>query len=258
MIWLLLEEGVAMRKKKVNQIAGQLCFDMNMNSENYVVQANELIAGKQSLKLNSAKIMRALIMQIKPNDDELKSYVIRIQELSKLLDIGPENLYRNMDIITEDILVNHVAIKDPHQQKFIKIQWVTACAYEKGVGLAVKMNPLLKPFLLNLQEHYTQYQLENILTMKSVYAIRIYELIQKEQILKYIPKEGAYVVLTVKEIREACDCEDKYDKISQFKAEVLDVAVKEIGRTTIYKISYDCMKNGRTIESIRFYIKSKF
>ena len=110
MIWLLLEEGVAMRKKKVNQIAGQLCFDMNMNSENYVVQANELIAGKQSLKLNSAKIMRALIMQIKPNDDELKSYVIRIQELSKLLDIGPENLYRNMDIITEDILVNHVAI----------------------------------------------------------------------------------------------------------------------------------------------------
>ena len=92
MIWLLLEEGVAMRKKKVNQIAGQLCFDMNMNSENYVVQANELIAGKQSLKLNSAKIMRALIMQIKPNDDELKSYVIRIQELSKLLDIGPENL----------------------------------------------------------------------------------------------------------------------------------------------------------------------
>ena len=247
-----------MGRKKNNEIAGQLYFDMNMNSDNYVVQANELIAGKQNLKLNSAKIIRALIMQIKPNDDELKPYVIQIPELSKLLDVGSENLYRDMDVITDDITRNHVSIKDQQQQKFVKIPWTSKCQFSKGIGLQVIMNPFLKPYLLNLKEHYTQYQLENILTMKSVYAIRIYELIQKEQILKYIPKEGAYVVLTVQEIREACDCEDKYDKISQFKARVLDVAAKEIGRTTIYEISYDCMKKGRAIESIRFYIKSKF
>ena len=65
-----------MGKKKDLQIEGQLCFDMNTNATNYVVQANELIEGKQNLKLNSAKIMRTLIMQIKPGDDQLKSYVI--------------------------------------------------------------------------------------------------------------------------------------------------------------------------------------
>ena len=81
-----------MAKKKELELEGQLCFDMNTNSEHYVVQANELIEGKQNLKLNSAKIMRTLIMQIKPDDDELKSYVIGIPELSKLLNIGPENL----------------------------------------------------------------------------------------------------------------------------------------------------------------------
>lgn len=243
-----------MGRKKESQIEGQLCFDMSINAENYVVQANELITGKQNLKLNSAKIMRALIMQIKPDDEEMKSYVIGIPELSKLLGVGAANLYRNMDSITDDILTNHVAIKDHHQGKFIKIQWVSACAYQKGVGLAVKMNPLLKPFLLNLQEHYTQYQLENILAMKSVYAIRIYELIQKEQIIKFIPKEGTSIVLTIKQIREACDCEDKFGKISQFKAKVLDVAVKEIQRTTSYTISYDCLKNGRSIEAIRFHV----
>lgn len=245
-----------MGKKKNLQIEGQLCFDMNTNAEHYVVQANELIEGKQNLKLNSAKIIRALIMQIKPDDDELKSYVVGIPELSKMLDIGAANLYRNIDNITDDIMTNHVAIKDQHQGKFIKIQWVTACAYEKGVGLVVKMNPLLKPFLLNLQEHYTQYQLENILAMKSIYAIRIYELIQKEQIMKYIPKTGTDIVLTVKQIREACDCESKFEKISQFKAKVLDVAVKEIQRTTTYEISYDCLKNGRAIEAIRFHVNT--
>ena len=247
-----------MMGKKTLQIDGQLCFDMSTKSDNYVVQANELIEGKQNLKLNSAKIMRALIMQIKPDDDELKSYIIGIPELSKMLDIGAENLYRNIDSITDDILRNHVAIKDQRQGKFIKIQWVTACAYQKGIGLAVKMNPLLKPFLLNLQEHYTQYQLENILAMKSVYAIRIYELIQKEQIVRYVPKEGTYIVLTVKAIREACNCEEKYTKISQFKAKVIDVAVKEIQRTTMYRVSYDCLKKGRSIDAIRFYINLSY
>jgi plasmid replication initiation protein len=247
-----------MAKKKELELEGQLCFDMNTNSEHYVVQANELIEGKQNLKLNSAKIMRTLIMQIKPDDDELKSYVIGIPELSKLLNIGPENLYRNMDSITDDILKNHVAIKNQQQGKFIKIQWVTACAYEKGVGLAVKMNPLLKPFLLNLKKHYTQYQLENVLAMKSVYAIRIYELIQKEQISRRIPRNGTYVVLTVKEIREACDCEKKYEKISQFKAKVLDIAIKEIQRTTNYKINYECLKKGRSIEAIQFNINMAY
>lgn len=243
-----------MTNKKELQIDGQLCFDINTNSEHYVVQANELIEGKQNLKLNSAKIMRALIMQIKPDDDELKSYVIEIPELSKMLDVGAENLYRNMDSITDDILTNHVAIKDHCGGKFIKIQWVSACVYEKGIGLAVKMNPLLKPFLLNLQKHYTQYQLENILAMKSVYAIRIYELLQKEQIMRCIPENGIYITLTIQQIREACDCETKYDKISQFKVKVVETAIKEIERTTFYKIDYTYLKKGRSINAVRFHV----
>lgn len=247
-----------MGRRKETQIEGQLCFDMNTNAEHYVVQSNELIEGKQSLKLNSAKIMRALIMQIKPEDDELKSYVIGIPELSKMLDIGAENLYRNIDSITDDILKNHVAIKDREQGKFIKIQWVTACAYEKGVGLAVKMNPLLKPFLLNLKDHYTQYQLENILAMKSVYAIRVYELLQKETIMKFLPKEGTHIVMTVKQIREACDCEDKFEKISQFKEKVIDVAIKEIERTTSYKVDCNYKKEGRTITAVDFFINMDY
>lgn len=147
-----------------------------------------------------------------------------------------------MDTITDDILTNHVAIKDYQQGKFMKIQWVTACAYEKGVGLAVKMNPLLKPFLLGLQERYTQYQLENILAMKSVYAIRIYELLMKEQMTRFIPADGVSVILAIKTIREACDCETKYEKISQFKSKVIDIAVKEICRCTSYTVSYECLK----------------
>ena len=40
-------------------------------------------------------------MQIKPDDEELKSYFISVQELAKMLHISAANLYRDMDTITD-------------------------------------------------------------------------------------------------------------------------------------------------------------
>lgn len=72
----------------------------------------------------------------------------------------------------------------------MKIPWVSKCEYQADVGVAIKLNDELKPLLLNLKERYTQYTLDNILTMKSVYAIRIFELLQKEYFQKYCLKKG--------------------------------------------------------------------
>ena len=46
---------------------GQALLPINTNDERYVAQANEFVEGRQNLKLNSAKIMRAVIMQISRN-----------------------------------------------------------------------------------------------------------------------------------------------------------------------------------------------
>ena len=90
------------------QFDGQLCFDMCLYPGNYVVQANTLIGGKQALKLNSAKLIRAAIMQVVREDTELKPYVISIKELSELLGVAESNLYRDVEEITDDILSNPV------------------------------------------------------------------------------------------------------------------------------------------------------
>ena len=156
------------RGKKQKQIDGQLClFDFCTDSSNYVVQANTLIGGKQALKLNSAKLIRAAIMQVVKEDTELK------------------------------------------------------------------------PYLINLKEHYTQYTLQEVLAMKSVYAIRIFEMIQD---------------ISVQEIKECCDCVDKYSTFSNFKVKVLDKAKEEINRITTYCVDYSYIKKARSVIAIRFHI----
>lgn len=238
------------------QIEGQLSFSFCLDTRNYVVQANDLIGGKQSLKLNSAKLIRAAIMQIVPEDEQLKPYIITIKELSELLKVSESNLYRDIDEITDDIIKNPVFIKkvNKNQVKWIKIPWVSKCEYNSDIGVAIKLNDDLKPFLIRLKEHYTQYSLDSILTMKSTYSIRIFELLQEKIKTKLIGRAGEYVEISVQELRECCDCEDKYKSFNNFKTRVIDAACKEINALTMFRVKYDYLKHGKSIVAIVFHV----
>ena len=238
------------------QVDGQLSFEMCLYGGNYVVQANSLIGGRQALKLNSAKLVRAAIMQVVKNDIELKPYVISINDLADLIGVSPSNIYRDIEDITNDIISNPVYIRKEIGTKisWLKIPWETRCEYQSDAGVAIKLNDELKPFLINLKEHYTQYTLDNILAMKSVYGIRIFEMLQERISEIMMPQDGVTIELSVQTIRECCDCEDKYKTFSNFKARVIDIAIKEINRVTVYHVTYRYIKKGRAVVGIAFHV----
>lgn len=248
-----------MSKKKEEQMDGQLnLWDFCLDSSNYVVQANRLISGKQGLKLNSAKLIRAAIMQIKPEDTEFKPYIIKIKEFADLLNVDPSNVYKSAEELTDDILRNPVYISETESgevKKFVKIPWVQFCEYSATQGIAIQLNERLKPFLIGLKEHYSQYSLDTVLSMKSIYAIRIYELIQSKIMFDKM-KRNHTVTLTIEEIRESCDCQDKYERFSSFRSRVLDVAINEINASLfISEYKYDLIKTGREFTAVKFHIK---
>ena len=242
------------------QIEGQMVFNFCMDTTNYVVQSNALVGGKQALKLNSAKLIRSAIMQVVKEDEELKPYIITIHDLSELLHIPSSNIYRDIDEITNDIINNPVFLRMDSGKKtaWVKIPWVSRCEYHSDIGILIKLNDELKPYLVNLKEHYTQYVLENILAMKSIYGIRIFEILQEKIKERILPKGGRDIVLSVQEIRECCDCTEKYNKWSHFKDRVIDSAVKEIEKTTFYTLNYETIKSGRKVDSIKFHINMKY
>lgn len=256
---------MARGRRGSKQIEGQLTFDFCLDTRHYVCQANSLIGGRQALKLNSAKLIRAAIMQIVRDDEELKPYIITIPELAELLNVPSSNIYRDIDDITNDILNNPVYVREETNKgsgkkvRWVKIPWVTRCEYNSDVGLALQLNDLLKPLLLNLQEHYTQYTLDEVLVMKSVYAIRLYELLQSRIMTRVLPKSGTDIELSLDTIKECCGCEGKsYDILSNLKHRVIDVGVKEINEKTVYTLSYDNIKTGKTVTALIFHINTKY
>lgn len=243
------------------QIDGQLTFDFCLDTRNYVCQANALVGGKQALRLNSAKLIRSAIMQVVRDDTELKPYIITISDLATLLQVPKSNIYRDIDAITDDIINNPVFIKEESEKKvrWVKIPWVTRCEYNSDVGVLLKLNDELKPFLLNLKEHYTQYTLDTILAMKSTYAIRLYELLQSRIMSSMIPRDGTDIELSLQEIRESCGCESKaYDTFSNLRNRVIDIAVKEINEKTLYTLSYQYRKSGKSVIGLIFHINMQY
>lgn len=245
------------KRKKTEIIDGQLSiFDFCIDKSNYVVQSNEVIQGKQSLSLNSAKLLRSAIMQIKPEDNELKPYVVTIPDLAKLLGIPRQDVHRDIDAITDEIIKNPLYIREEvkGRVKWVKCPWVSMCKYDSNDGVFIQLNEQMKPILLNLQSNYTQYTLDSILTMKSVYAIRVFELLQSKIMEKVLPRNGVDVVLTVEEIRIACDCLEKMKNFSAFREKVINRAINEINEKTTYLVSYADIRKGRSITGFLFHV----
>jgi plasmid replication initiation protein len=244
------------RKKQL--VKGQIKFSFCLDKSNFVVQSTNLISARQSLKLNSAKLIRACIMQVEPNDTEFKPYIITISELSELLNIDSSNLYRNIEEITDDIMKNPIyfRIVEKDKERFKKMPWVSFIEYDTHLGLCIKLNENLKPYILELKKHYTQYTLDEVLTMKSVHAIRVYELIKSRITQKILPKDGISIQLSLDEIKEACDIQNKksYDTFANLRIKIIDVAVKEINENTMYRVSYEYIKKDRTVIGINFLV----
>lgn len=234
-----------------------LPLTMSLNPGNYVVQANDLIIGRQSLSLNEAKILRLAIMQIIKEDREFKPYVVKIKELADLIGISDSNVYRDIHDLCDGISSKPVKIINNRSWK--TIPWVKRCEYEDGTGnIHILLNDELKPYLINLKEYYTQYYLENILAMKSIYGVRIFELIQRELKIKVIPKDGTDVKISVQTIKESCECDDKYSQFGMFKKKVVDTAIKDIERVTLYTITYDYIKKSRMVIGFIFHLNMRY
>ena len=232
--------------------------DMNLNSNNLVVMSNDLIKSKSNLSLNEIKILRLAIMQVIKEDKDLQTYKVNITDLAELLNIDRHDIYREADKITTSLLQEIVYIGDGNpKHKWKKFQWCSSCEYNAGV-LTIKLHEDLKPYLLNLSELYTQYLLEDILYLKSVYSVRIYELIREEmRYQKVFSDKEANIYLSMETIRKATDTEDKYEKYSMFKARVIEAAINEINEKLQYYITYEPVKESRRIVGFNINIKSK-
>lgn len=110
----------------------------------------------------------------------------------------------------------------------------------------------LVPYLFGLKQQFTQYQLLDILAMKSVYSIRIYELLKSYAGLKK-------KVFELDDLKKKLMVENisSYNRFPDFRRKVLDVAINEINNLTALNVSYEPISKGRKVIKIEFHMNMK-
>ena len=245
--------------------------NMDTDETNYVVMKNELILGKGSnagkemsgLTITANKLLRLLIMQCLKTDFEFKPYKITTTELSEFLSIDKSNLSRARIVqdLTLTLMKEVVLVGDGNPNHNWKAyHWVETAEYKDGV-YTFQLSRDMKQFLLNLGRNYTQYEIGEILSFKSVYALRLFELITMTLGLqrkkdKIYNENTATIELSDETVRLATGTTSRYLKTNDFKKNVMDIAAREINaRTFGWKMSYEYIKEGRRVIGYRITLR---
>lgn len=213
-----------------------------------VVQANAFTESRQHYTLNEKRLLQTLIASVKPEDVEFREYKISIKEFAQMANIDESNMYKYAEDMADSIMKKPVKIKS--SDEFVIFHLVNRAHYKEGV-LTLKLSEETFHIFLALKDtgHYTTYELAEFMTLRSVYAQRIYELLKQNE--NTWEKER---IIPLSELREMLGIEEnEYKLFGNFKKTVLNQAHKHIIADTELRYEWEPIKPSRRVEGIRFF-----
>jgi plasmid replication initiation protein len=241
----MMKKSIA-KAKKVDRIKENL----NFNNE-LVMQHNNLIEARYRLSLQEKRLMIFLISQIKPNDNSFKNIEISISELSNIMELDVKNMYRDMEKVTKSMVGRVLSIKDLDKNSLLQVPWISSSEYfyEKGI-IQIQISEKLAPYLLKIKDQFTVIRMSDLMKFKSIYSIRIYEL------LKQYGSLGCRK-FDVEELRLSCGIpENRLNFIADFRKKVLEISKREINEKSDILIDFKFIKKSRKVIAIEFLIKN--
>ena len=239
----------------------------NKDQRSYlVVQANNFIRHPRTDKLTAmeANIAYFLMSRVKPHDKDFMKVTFSVSEFCRVCGIAQFNdsgeNYAGVKNALKSLADKSawVEIRDGKRRGQRLIRWVDTYEIWDGKGtITATLSQSIKPYLLELTEHFTQSELRNFLAMKSMYSKRLYELLRSyihskpESASRYISEE--FEILDLKKLLNA----ENYGRYADFRVKVLEIAKREINAVSDMEMDFTPIKPGRITTHVKFTVKLK-
>lgn len=220
-----------------------------MEKDYIVTKSNELITCNYDLSAQEQKIILTLASLVQPQDENFKPYIFKIKDFMELLGIESKAKYTEIPKTTKELMTKVFEIKQ--DDDIIQVAWLSSAHYRKGTGtVELEFSPKLKPYMLGLKEFYTSYKLKNVLSLKSKYSIRLYEILKSNLYKKHI-------TIKLEELRNMVGAKEKaYTVYQNVKIRIIEQSQKELKALTDISFDFEEIKTGRAVTSIKFNITS--
>lgn len=229
----------------------QRSIAVRADGSSIVTKANALIEASYNLTLNEQRIILACAAKLdgrKPMPREAV-FVLDVDEFAELFGSDPRNAYAEMEEAANKVYERDIRRIDGKVRK--RLRWVYMAEYRKGEGrVKLGFSPEIAPYLTMLHRRFTSYRLEEVASLRSAYAIRLFEM------LAQYTDTGVFVI-TVEDFKQRLGIEQKYDRFSNLKARVIQPAVDDLQAKTSLDISWQGIKKGKSVVRLDFRFEEK-
>lgn len=204
-----------------------------------VFKANDLVNARYKLNPVELKLVLYAISAIKPDDTDFWTYTLQLK------DLGMD--YKELKAASRTLMQRVFEVKTA--DGWLLLHWVSSIEYDGRRGLlSLSFDPKLKPYLLQLKEQFTAYDLSAVLPMRSSYAIRLYELLMQYKTI-------GHRLFDLQEFRDLLKIPASYT-YKDIRRQILEPAIAEINRHGSITASYEPIKTGRAYTGLRFSIEA--
>ncbi|MDQ8954583.1 replication initiation protein RepM [Acinetobacter rudis] len=132
-------------------------------------------------------------------------------------------------------------------------RWVSQIAYNDNEAIVdLIFAPAVVPFITRLEEQFTKYELQQVRSLSSAYAIRLYELLIQWR------SAGKTPFIELQDFRKKLGVLDnEYLRMAHLKERILELSIKQINEHTDIIVEYQQHKRGRSIAGFSFTFKQK-
>ncbi len=222
-----------------------------MDKEIEIRQHNALTNARYDYTELQQDLMFFIISKLRPDNKD--SYSLNIMELSKLT--GKRYNATYLHKATADM--GSRVLEVLNEKSYKQIWMFQQVEYHLGKGIIeFDLTKHILPYLFDLKDNFTSYELAAALRLTSKYAKRIYPLCSQ---WKNLGETKKYDLQDFKKMLGLIDDKghEKMKQLIDLRNNVLDVAVKQINEHTELHISYKLEKRVRTYKNIVFTVKTQ-
>jgi len=225
-----------------------------------VVKDNALINASYNLDTTEQRLILLAIVQareLSKHVDANSSLEVHAHHYMKQFNVDKHAAYEGLKNAASNLFERKFSYKGIHegtqQEKIVKSRWVSKIAYVDSAGIVeLTFAPDVIPLITQLEKSFTAYELKQISSLTSKYAIRLYELLIQWRSV------GKTLLFELDDFRFKLGlAEGEYTKMANFKVRVLDAALNQINELTDIIASYEQHKNGRVISGFSFTFTTK-
>ena len=175
------------------------------------------------------------------------------QVYATVLRIGRELKHGQVKASTEKLLSRVYNILEG--EDLLQVCMISSARYVKGTGrIAIRIDPEVRPYLFDLKSNFTKFGFYVVMTLKSKYSKRIYEMLSQF-------RNTGIMRVSVAELKRRLWLMDpkteqeKYTSWTKFTAKVLKVAEQELKEHSDIYFTYTAEKVGRKFTDLEFKIQ---